>query len=78
MYLSKQLTEAGYGEKQIASKIGAHPYTVKLATQASRNFSEAQLAQALTLIADADEAMKTGRGDKQIVFDTLVCQLALL
>jgi DNA polymerase-3 subunit delta len=78
MYLSKQLTEAGYGEKQIASKIGAHPYTIKLATQASRGFSEAQLARALTLIADADEAMKTGRGDKQIVFDTLVCQLALL
>lgn len=78
MYLAKQLTEKGYGEKQIASKIGAHPYTVKLATQASRNFSEAQLAKALTLIADADESMKTGRGDKQIIFDTLVCQLTLL
>ena len=78
MYLSKQLSERGYGEKQIASKIGAHPYTVKLATQASRGFSEAQLAKAMTLIADADEAMKTGRGDKQIIFDTLVCQLTLL
>lgn len=78
MYLAKQLTEKGYGEKQIASKIGAHPYTVKLASQASRNFSEAQLGRALILIADADEAMKTGRGDKQIVFDTLVCQLTLL
>jgi len=78
MYLSKQLTERGYGERQIASKIGAHPYTVKLATQASRQFSEAQLANALTLIADTDEAIKTGRGDKQIAFDTLVCQLALL
>lgn len=78
MYLAKQLTEKGYGEKQIASKIGAHPYTVKLAAQASRNFSEAQLGKALTLIADTDEAMKTGRGDKRVTFDTLVCQLTLL
>ncbi|MCC5892983.1 MAG: DNA polymerase III subunit delta [Exiguobacterium sp.] len=78
MYLTKQLTEKGYGEKQIASKIGAHPYTVKLAGQASRKFTEAQLATALTVIAEADESMKTGRGDKQIVFDTLVCQLTLL
>lgn len=78
MYLVKQLSEQGYGEKQMASKIGAHPYTVKLAGQSSRRFTTNQLEQALTAIVEADEAMKTGRGDKQIVFDALVCRLALL
>jgi len=78
MNLSKRLSEQGYGEKQIAGKIGAHPYAVKLAIQSSRRFSFAQLETALVAITETDENMKTGRGDKRVLFDTLIVRLATL
>ncbi|MDW2886302.1 DNA polymerase III subunit delta [Exiguobacterium artemiae] len=78
MLLSKRLAEQGYGERQIASKVGAHPYAIKLALQAGKRFTFAQLEQALVAITTTDEGMKTGRGDKRILFDALIVRLATL
>jgi DNA polymerase-3 subunit delta len=58
------LGRRGVPEKQIASRIGAHPYAVKLAYEQSRHYQEAELAGILEDLAELDYRMKTGRTDK--------------
>lgn len=64
MLYTKELNRIGYSAKQIASQIGAHPYTVQIALTQSKKFSEVQLKSIIKKLAEIDLNIKTGKMDK--------------
>ncbi|AQR77409.1 DNA polymerase III subunit delta [Paenibacillus larvae] len=60
----KALSKQGYSHQQTASQIGLHPYAVKIADQQGKTYSEEQLSQVISALADLDYQMKTGQVDK--------------
>ena len=60
MCLIKELLEQGTREDEIASKLGMHPYVVKLKTQASKKFSLRALKEALVSVAHINTNMRSG------------------
>ncbi|MDD4036669.1 MAG: DNA polymerase III subunit delta [Bacilli bacterium] len=75
IYQTKVLIKKGYSERDIASRISAHPYQVKLAHQKSYNFTEPELLNYLMKLADLDIAIKTGKIDKEIGLEMLFLEL---
>ncbi len=61
----KELQQRGYGQNQIASHIGVHPYRVKLAMNQTKFFSFEELKKVIMELAEADYSMKTGKMDKK-------------
>lgn len=64
IYQTKKLYKLGYSEKDIASKLGIHPYRVKLANEV--NLKEIELLSYLEQLADLDIDIKTGKANKDI------------
>jgi DNA polymerase III subunit delta len=75
IYQVKQLTQKGYGQKNIASMIKVHPFAVKLASEQSRRFSDDDLLKIINQLADADYQMKSGLMDKQLILDLFLTKL---
>ncbi|WZY00948.1 DNA polymerase III subunit delta [Bacillus sp. FSL W7-1360] len=65
----------GYTQKDIASQLKLHPYVVKLAIPHAKSMSREVGAKALTLIADTDYAIKTGKQEKRIAVEWVLLQL---
>jgi DNA polymerase-3 subunit delta len=63
LWYAKVLGGKGYSQQQIASRAGAHPYAVKVATEQARYLSQRQIERLLTVLADAEFAVKSGRRD---------------
>lgn len=69
---AKDLARAGFTEKQISAEMSQQPFvTAKLLRQA-RNFSFAELEDALRLILESDVAMKTGSPHRQTMEDLIL------
>ncbi|WP_332237795.1 DNA polymerase III subunit delta [Sporolactobacillus sp. KGMB 08714] len=68
--------DAGYTQKNIAGKIGVHPYAVKLAADQSRLYSADMLKTALEKCAEADYRIKTGGMDKLLALELLIHRIA--
>ena len=64
------------GEDQIASELGASPYTVKKAMGVAGRYSDAQIARIVERVFQANVAMVTG-GDQQTELQLLVADLTL-
>lgn len=75
LYQVKELQQRGYGQNQIASHIGVHPYRVKLAMNQTNAFSFEALKKIIHELAEADYSMKTGKMDKQLVLEFFVMRL---
>lgn len=75
IYQTKVLIKKGYSERDIASKIEAHPYQVKLAHQKNYNFTESELLDYLMKLADLDIAIKTGKINKDVGLEMLLLEL---
>lgn len=69
LYQVKQLAAQGYSQKQIASKIKQHPYTVKLALGQIRSFQDEELLSFLDELATIDFEIKTGKIDKNLAVE---------
>lgn len=76
LYGVKELSEMGYGEKQIASHLSVHPYRVKLALGQVRHYSKEYLRQVLKELGDADYGMKTGKLDKKLLLELFILNRA--
>lgn len=74
MYQSKELVKEGYSEIDIAKEIGAHPYSVKLALQKSRNYTKETLLDYLYQLGNLDLQIKSGIVDKSIAFELFLIQ----
>ncbi|MGF9963230.1 DNA polymerase III subunit delta [Bacillus rhizoplanae] len=75
LYQVKELQQRGYGQNQIASHIGVHPYRVKLAMNQTNFFSFEALKRVIHELAEADYNMKTGRMDKRLVLEFFLMRL---
>lgn len=63
---TKLLYKKGYTEKDIASKLGIHPYRIKLAYQKGKTLDETKLLNYLNDLADLDLDIKMGKIDKYL------------
>ncbi|MFD2618249.1 DNA polymerase III subunit delta [Terrilactibacillus laevilacticus] len=62
----------GYTQQNIASKIGIHPYSVKLASQQAKHFDLKRLEYVLTKCTETDYQMKTGGMDKRLALELFI------
>ncbi|CAM3729891.1 DNA polymerase III subunit delta [Alicyclobacillus pomorum] len=78
MWYAKVLGAKGYSNQQIASKAGAHPYAVKVASEQARALTQTQIERLLSMVADAEYAVKTGRRDPRHSLDwvLMACSVA--
>ncbi|GMA52130.1 DNA polymerase III subunit delta [Alicyclobacillus contaminans] len=72
MWYAKVLQGRGYSQQQIAAKAGAHPYAVKVATEQAKGVSTGRLERLLTILADAEFAVKSGRRTPEHTLDMVV------
>ncbi len=61
LMVTKEMTEKGYGQPEIASHLGIPPFVAKSYLQIGRKYSVSQLRQAVEDFTEAEELVKTGR-----------------
>lgn len=72
----KTLLEQRLAQKEIATRIGQHPYVVQKGTGQVQNFTTAQLRRCFPQLFRVDLAIKTGRIDPIIGLDLLIVALS--
>ncbi|GAB2025514.1 DNA polymerase III subunit delta [Lactovum odontotermitis] len=75
-YQVKIMQGKGWSESLMTSRLKIHPYRVKLAAQTVRSVSKKYLAQALLSLIELDFSIKTGRADKELLFDVQISKLS--
>lgn len=75
IYQAKELYKQGYTGDNIASKLGIHPYRIKLALQSGRNYSSELLLTCLEKLADLDMSIKSGKIDKSMGLELFILGL---
>lgn len=65
----KILTERGFSQGKLAQELKAHPYRIKLAMQAVRQFDMASLKRAFLGLLDLEEQLKTTQRPPQELFE---------
>lgn len=65
----KMLGGLGYQQKNIADVLKIHPYRVKLAMQQCKQFSLDALGSTLDELVENEYKMKTGKMDKELLFE---------
>ncbi|OEF96908.1 DNA polymerase III subunit delta [Vulcanibacillus modesticaldus] len=75
MLHAKELYRIGYSQQQIATQLGVHPYSIKLAIKQSAKFSEAQLKDILKKLAEIDYEIKTGKKNKILSLEMFMFHL---
>ncbi|WP_054971587.1 DNA polymerase III subunit delta [Alicyclobacillus ferrooxydans] len=72
MWYAKTLGNKGYSPQQIASEAGAHPYAVQVAQRQASRVKSRDIESLLTVVADAEFAVKSGRRDTDFALDWVV------
>jgi len=72
---TKELSKQGFSQAQIASKLGAHPYAIKLAGEQAKRFKPETLERIVKELADLDYAMKTGAIDKTLGLELFILRI---
>ena len=75
IYQVKELARRGYGQQQIASYLKTHPFRVKLAAGQADKFTDEELTNLMSLLAEADYQMKTGGMNKSLLIEMLLFKL---
>ncbi|MCO7175664.1 DNA polymerase III subunit delta [Sporolactobacillus kofuensis] len=76
VYQAGYYQKAGFTQNSIASKIGVHPYAVKLALDQTRLFSAPLLKHALEKCVETDYQIKTGQADKLLALELLIASIS--
>jgi DNA polymerase-3 subunit delta len=66
------LRRQGLSEQAMAARLGAHPFAVKMAARLAGTVSLDQVEYLLTVIADAEYDIKSGRADPELALDWVV------
>ena len=69
----KRLHAKGFNNNQIASELGAHPYSVELANKVQ--LKDKELLNYLELLANLDEEIKTGKVNKDVGLEMFLLKL---
>ncbi|HWO77709.1 MAG TPA: DNA polymerase III subunit delta [Bacillus sp. (in: firmicutes)] len=75
IYQAKAYAQKGYGQKQIASILGAAPFRIQIALKQSQLFKQEELYSIMQAFAQADYQMKTGKMDKELILELLLLQI---
>lgn len=73
----KSLSGKGWGESQIASDLGLHPFVVKKGLQQNKNFSIEELIKALEILLETDVKSKTGKGEHLALLETAILRMCV-
>ncbi len=72
----KVLTERGLTEATISKNLRLHPYRVKLSHRQARSLKLQQLTQMYQDLVNLDYQVKSGQGDKELLFDLFIAKFA--
>ncbi|MEH7272879.1 DNA polymerase III subunit delta [Neobacillus vireti] len=75
IYQVKELSRRGYGQQQMAGFLKAHPFRVKLAAGQANQFTDEDLTNLMTMLANADHQMKTGGMNKSLLIEMLLFKI---
>lgn len=73
---TKILSSKGLSEATIAKQLKIHPYRVKMSLQQSRRLQLPTLYKMFDEIVDLDYLVKSGQGDKELLFDLFIAKFA--
>ncbi len=73
---TKVLSVKGLSEATIAKQLKIHPYRVKMSLQQSRNMNMKTLTEMFHEIVELDYQVKSGQGDKELLFDLFIAKFA--
>lgn len=77
MWYARTLAETGHSPQQIAMEAGAHPYAVRVAMKQARTVRTTDLEALLTVVADAEYAVKSGTRDAAKALEWVVASCAM-
>ncbi len=75
MLIAKESSRLGYSEKQIASQMVIHPYAAKICLQQAEKFTEKQLRNILSRLAEVDYEIKSGQMDNILAIEMFMLYL---
>lgn len=78
MWYTKTLGQSRSSQQDLARRLGAHPYAIKMASQQARHLSVGKIEKLLCIIADSEFAVKSGRRDPNQMLDWIVLSCAAL
>ncbi|MBQ7604798.1 MAG: DNA polymerase III subunit delta [Clostridia bacterium] len=74
IYSVKLCSDSGLGQDDIASRLGIHPYRVRLYSRAASGSSASKLAALVTICSEADDIMKNTGIDSYSVLEKLTAE----
>ncbi|MCD8914991.1 DNA polymerase III subunit delta [Staphylococcus simulans] len=74
-YQCKILAKKGYSQQQIAKTVSVHPFRVKLALRASRQYDLRHLMQIMNACAETDYKLKSSYMDKQLILELFILSI---
>ncbi|MBE6151850.1 MAG: DNA polymerase III subunit delta [Firmicutes bacterium] len=72
MYQAKELYKKGYTGNDIATKLGIHPYRIKLALEKVTNYDSNMLLNYISKLADLDYDIKSGNIDAALGLELFI------
>ncbi|MHC6119665.1 DNA polymerase III subunit delta [Companilactobacillus sp. FL22-3] len=72
----KVLSQKGLSEASIAKNLRLNPYRVKYAYRDARNLNQQRLQEMYSDIVQLDYQIKSGQGDKELLFDLFIAKYA--
>ncbi|QQE77353.1 DNA polymerase III subunit delta [Alicyclobacillus sp. SO9] len=72
MWFAKVYLAKGESQRDVARRVGAHPYSVKMAAEQAKNLSISRIEDLLCVIADTEFMVKSGRQALDQAIDWIV------
>ncbi|MBM7577712.1 DNA polymerase III subunit delta [Jeotgalibacillus terrae] len=77
IYQVKNMSEKGFSQQQIASRLKVHPFRVKLAGQHASRLSGEHLKKVMLELASCDLALKSSSGRKEMILEMFITRLPI-
>ena len=75
IYQVKVFSKSGRNDQEISKTLNMHPYPIKLAREASYQYSDSMLLEYLEKLAELDYMMKSGNAHQSILLETFITSM---
>jgi DNA polymerase III subunit delta len=75
MMLLAKTIQKDHSQQEIATMLKLHPYAAKKTLEQARRFSEESLREFLSILAEEDFRMKTGKTDKRLAIEVFISKV---